>query len=429
MDDPSRAPREYGYVLRTFGALRHKYFRWLWAGAFVSTAGTWLHWVAAGVIVAELTESAFAVSVVSFLNFVPSLFLGLIGGAIADRFDRRRILIAVQWTELALSGLLALMFVVGFGTVGVIYAITFALGITIAINGPTWFSFYPTLVPREDLHSAVSLNSMQFNVGRVVGPTIGGIVLQFVGPAATFALDALSYLGILVPLHRMRHDHDKPRPSPGALPGSPRGVEAIKAGFAYVGRYPWLRTLLLVKVAQALLVAQVISLLTAFATIDLGLDASRAGALFAAFGVGGTVGALIAPTAVSWVRMRWFVPAMIACIGVTVIVLSAQTSFAASMIVVAFVGIAYIGGGQVGFNTLVQTGIDDAVRGRVTSLLFTTFVGLFPLAALGWGVLASRLNVAATYRIGGVAYLVLATGLVLAPRIFDGYPCTSDSPD
>ncbi len=423
--DPSAAEPAPPGPHRTFGAFRHRYYRWIWIGALVSTAGTWLQASAVGYIVAEETGDAFLVSLVGFLNFIPTLFLGLIGGVIADRFDRRRVLIVTQWTELGLVAVLAILFAVGWGTLGAIYAITFLLGITLAVNGPTYVAFYPTLVPPEDLPSAISMNSMQWNLARVVGPAIGGFVLQVAGAAITLGLNSLSFLGTLIPLYRMRPgtragNADQSdatldataAQTPAQTEGT--GIAAIRDGFRYVRRHGWVGVVLGAKVIQAAFAAQIITLLPAYATRDLGLDAAGNGLLFAAFGLGGACGALASPHVLTHLDRTRFVPIALAGIGITLAGAAFANSLPSALAALFVVGFFYIGGGQVGFSSVIQMGIHDHMRGRVSSMIFTIFVGVFPLAALGWGVLADAKSVAFTYVVGGALCVVAA--LVIASR-------------
>lgn len=397
---------------RTFGALVHPQFRRVWAGAVVSNAGTWLHAVAVGYIVASRTHDEFLVALVGFCSFFPSLVFGLLGGALADRFDRRKILLVGTWVDFGLTAVLALVFAVGWGSLAVIYLVTTGLGIAIAANGPSWFGYTPTLVPLADLPSAISLNAMQFNLGRVLGPAAGGFVLQHLGAAGAFGLNSLSFVALAVPLHMNRHF--SPRTEGRRTEGS--GLRQIADGLAYVWRHRPLRTMLTVALVQACFAAQLMTLLAAFAKNDLDLDAQGLGWLFAALGVGGFVGALASSNVVTVVRRERFVPAVLAGIGAGLILVSTQSSPVGVGLALVVAGTFYIGALS-SLNALVQLYVDDSVRGRVSSLWFTVFVGVFPVAGLVWGAVARHTGTPFTYVVGGGACLVYAAFLWLRPGL------------
>ncbi len=397
---------------RTFGALAHPQFRRVWAGAFVSNAGTWLHAVAVGYIVANRTRDELLVALVGFCSFFPSLIFGLFGGALADRFDRRRILLVGTWTDFGLTAVLALLFAAGWGSLAAIYLVTTGLGIATAVNGPSWFGYTPTLVPPVDLPSAISLNAMQFNLGRVFGPAAGGFVLQHLGASGAFGLNSLSFVALAVPLHLNRTFAHRTRRR--SVEGS--SLHQIAEGLAYVRRHRPLRTMLTVALVQACFAAQLITLLAAFAKNDLDLDAQGLGWLFAALGVGGFVGALASSNLVPVVRRERFVPAVLAGIGAGLILVSTQSSPVGVGLALVVAGMFYIGALS-SLNALVQLYVDDALRGRVSSLWFTIFVGVFPVAGLGWGAIARHTGTPLTYVVGGVACLVYALFLWLRPGL------------
>lgn len=397
-------PRARGFSSRTFGALRHRGYAVLLAGTFVSQSGNWLHSAAIGILVATRTENPFLVSLVGLFQFFPSLILGLVGGVIADRFDRVRVIRTMQLVELALTGLLALLFFLDRGSLPVIYAVTFGMGLATALVGPAWFAFYPRLVPLEDVPSAVSLNAIQFNLARIFGPALGGLMVATVGPALAIGLNSLSFLALVIPLYVMRFPVVQEKSAEG-------GFRAIVDGFRYVGAHRWLQVLLVTVVVQAVFAAQVITLMPALGRIDHGFDESQIGFMLAAFGVGGLVGALAASNLVHLVSRRTLIPALISAIGACLVLVSTQTGFKAILVSLAVTGVFYIGA-MSSMNALVQLGVEDSVRGRVMAMWFTIFVGVFPLAAIVWGEVARRTSTAFTLLVGGV--VCIAYGMVLA---------------
>lgn len=395
---------------RTFGALRYRWFRWTWVGAFLSTTGSWLQSVVLQFIVASTYQDEFLSGLISFLNFIPALLFGLLGGVVADRVSRLRLLIVTQWFELALAGAMAAVFALGWEHYWVVAALTFLLGVAISVNGPTYFAFFPSLVEQRDLPSAVSLNSMQFNIGRVLGPGAGAFLLAGLGAAAVFGLNALSYVALLIPLHLMPGHREKPEPT------GESGWESFVAGFRYVRRKPWLKTMLLNRVFQAFFAAQVVTLLAVFAVKDLGYEASGTGFLFSAFGIGGIVGALGAASVTSRVRREVLIPAVVVAIGLTQILLAFARSTPLVLLAIGLSGVAYIGGGQTAFQTIMQIGVSDEMRGRVMAMLFTIFVGLFPIGALVWGLVARWTGVTFTFWSGGIVMAVYGLLIFARPR-------------
>lgn len=393
---------------RTFGALRHRRYTILLMGTFVSQSGNWLHATAIGILVATRTEDPVLVGLVGLFQFFPSLLLGLVGGVIADRFDRVKIIRWMQVVELALTGILAVLFATGQGSLAAIYTITFGMGLATALIGPAWFAFYPRLVPLEDVPSAVSLNAIQFNLARIFGPALGGIMIATVGAAGAIALNSISFLALIVPLFVMKFSIVQEKTDE-------KGVKAILDGFRYVGSHRWLQVLLATVVVQALFAAQIITLMPALGRIDLGFDEGRIGFMLAAFGVGGLFGALAASNIVHLVPPRVLIPLMIAAIGATLVLVSRQTTFAGVLVALAVTGVFYIGA-MSSMNALVQLGVEDHVRGRVMSMWFTIFVGIFPVAALVWGQVARRTSTALTLLLGGLVCLAYGVALALVGR-------------
>lgn len=395
---------------RTFGALRYRWFRWTWIGAFLSTAGSWLQSVVLQFIVASTYQDEFLSGLISFLNFIPALLFGLLGGVVADRVSRLRLLITTQWLELVLAGAMALVFALGWAQYWVVALLTFLLGVSISVNGPTYFAFFPSLVEPQDLASAVSLNSMQFNIGRVIGPGAGAFLLAAVGAPAVFGLNSLSYVALLIPLHLIPGHREKP-PRTGET-----GWQSFVGGFRYVRRQPWLQTMLLNRVVQAFFAAQVVTLLAVYAVKDLGFEAEGTGFLFSAFGIGGIVGALAAASITTRVRRESLIPAVVVGIGAAQVMLAFARSLPLVLLAVFVSGIVYIGGGQAAFQTIVQMGVSEEMRGRVMAMLFTIFVGLFPIGALVWGAIARSTGVAFTFWSGGAVMILYGLAIFARPR-------------
>src|SRR4051795_3835207 len=190
---------------RAIRALRNRNFRLFWTGNFLSNIGTWMQNVAQGWLVVTLTNSSFWLGVVGFAGSIPFLIFTLFGGVVADRVNKRRLLVVTQTLMMVLAFLLAGL--TYFKMIGVwsVAAIAFANGVAMAMNAPSYQALVPKLVPREDLTNAIALNSAQFNMSRVLGPTIGGFVMAWWGIPANFLLNALSFLAVIFALTRIEY--------------------------------------------------------------------------------------------------------------------------------------------------------------------------------------------------------------------------------
>jgi len=193
-----------GAFARTFSALRYRDFRLLWFGAFTSTTGTWMQTVAQSWVVLSMTNSAFLLGVDGFLATGPMLLFSLIGGALADRLERRRIMLLSQYMQMSFAFVLG--FLIWTHTVKVwhIFLLSFLTGSAQSVSGPAYISLLPLLVKREDVPNAVAMNSMQFNLARVIGPILAGIALTAFGAAICFGLNGLSFIAVIIALMLIR---------------------------------------------------------------------------------------------------------------------------------------------------------------------------------------------------------------------------------
>ncbi|MBI2681720.1 MAG: MFS transporter, partial [Acidobacteriales bacterium] len=188
---------------RVLTALRHRDFRYLWAGNFLSNIGTWMQNIAQGWLVLQLTNSAFWLGVVSFAAAAPLLVFTVIGGVIADRMDRRRLLMMTQVAMMVSALLLAVLTWTERITVTHIILLAFVSGVAASLSAPAQQALVPQLVPRADLTNAIGINSAQFNLSRVIGPTVGGFAMELFGMAGNFFLNGLSFLAVIIALRNM----------------------------------------------------------------------------------------------------------------------------------------------------------------------------------------------------------------------------------
>jgi len=228
-------------------ALRNPNFRLFWSGNFLSNIGTWMQNVAQGWLVLVLSgNSAFWLGVVGFVGSIPFLFFTLFGGVIADRVDKRRLLLVTQTVMMLLAFLLAALAWMKVITVWEVAAIAFCNGVAMAMNAPSYQALVPRLVKREDLTNAIALNSAQFNMSRILGPTLGGYAMVLLGVAGNFFLNGLSFLAVLFALTRIDYPLEIAARRESML-------SSLRGGFAYLNSEPQMRVLIWMTAAVSFL--------------------------------------------------------------------------------------------------------------------------------------------------------------------------------
>ncbi len=364
-------------------ALRNPNFRLFWSGNFTSNIGTWMQNVAQGWLVLLLTNSAFWLGVVGFAGSIPFLFFTLFGGVIADRVDKRRLLLATQTVMMVLAFLLALLAWLKVITVGEVAAIAFMNGMAMAMNAPSYQALVPRLVKREDLTNAIALNSAQFNMSRILGPTLGGYAMVLFGVAGNFFLNGVSFLAVLWALTRIRYPVE-PSPRKESMWAS------LQGGFAYIRSERQMLVLLWMTAAASLFGIPFLTFIPYFAKVQLHAGESGLGWLMAASGVGAVLGAMTVAT-LGVIRHRGRVVTVCGVLFFSSIIgFSYSRSFGLSQCL-AFVegynGILMISC----FNISIQHLSSDEMRGRVMSIYATSFLGLPPLGALLAGELSRHI--------------------------------------
>jgi MFS family permease len=381
-------------------------FRALWAAALVSNVGYWMQSVGAVWQIGTLSSSTVLVALVQTAISLPLVLLALPAGAMADVFDRRRLLLATQSWMLVSAAALCLLTLSGAATPLVVLALTFSLGLGNAANAPAWQATIPELVGGHQLASAVALNSAGFNIGRAVGPAIGGLVVAAAGPAAVFGLNAISYLGVLAVLWRWRR-----RPGDGLGAGE-RMLGAIGAGARYVRFAPELRAVLVRTSLFVLPASAMWALLPVVARGRLGLDATGFGLLLGALGIGSVAGAVLLP------RMRRAMPIDLRVVAATLLFAAATVGLALlrSWVLVALAmaagGVAWLAT-LTSFNVATQTAVPSWVRARALAVYLLVFQGGLALGSAVWGALAARFGQPATLLAAAASF---GLGLLAALR-------------
>ena len=264
--------------------LRRKVFLAIWIAALASNIGTWMQNVGAAWLMTSLSPSPLMVSLIQTAGSLPIFLLALPAGALADIFDRRRLLIVSQAWMLLAAGALGLMTLEGVTSASSLLILSFMLGIGSALNAPAWQSIIPELVPHEELAPAVTLNSINYNLSRAAGPAIGGLVVSWFGAGANFLINAASFLGVIIVLYGWKRDAQT-----GVLPGE-RVMGAIRTGMRYVRYAPVLRAVLIRTAAFTIGASAMWAVLPLIARWRLGLGAAGFGLLLGWFGSGAVLG-------------------------------------------------------------------------------------------------------------------------------------------
>ncbi len=371
----------------------------MWLAAFTSAVGTWIQRFAQQWLILSLTGSAFILGLNTFLAELPLLLFTLIGGVIADRHDRRHLLMGSQAVQMLCA--LALTAIVFFDVTRVRYilALSFIAGLAQAFGGPAFQSLVPSLVPRKHLPNAVALNSIQFNLAQAIGPAIGGIVLVSLGMAACFGLNGLSFLVVIVVLHSM----EVPRPTPG--PRKPILAE-LGGGLSYVRHGGALLALTVLAFATTSLALPIRAFLPVFAT-----DAAHLSRMMTTLGIGAVAGALVVAWLGSFTHMgRTLLLAQIVFGGLVAAFALVPTS------VLSYV-LLFLGGAALLMifsltNSLVQLAVPEELRGRVMSIYLVAFRGGMPLGSLLSGYFISQFSAPIVIATNGLLLSVVAAGFL-----------------
>ena len=393
-----------GLFRRLTMAFTFTLFRNMWLAAFTSAIGTWVQRIAQQWLILSLTGSAFFLGLDTFLAELPLLLFTLIGGVIADRHDRRHLLMGSQALQMASA--LALTALVFFDVVRVQYILmlSFMSGLAQAFGGPAFQSLIPSLVPRQHLPNAVALNSIQFNLAQMVGPAIGGVVMVGLGMAACFGLNSLSFLAVIVVLGLMR----VPPPAPATRQ---RILTELGSGLQYVRRSRALLGLTALAFATTSLALPIRAFLPVFADDDI-LLLSR---MMTTFGAGAVVGALIVAWLGRFDRMGRSLLQIQIVFGGIVAAFALLPIGGPSYLLLFLGGMALLMIFSL-TNSLVQLTVPDELRGRVISIYLVAFRGGMPLGSLVSGTLITQYSAPAVIAVNGCLLSLVAALFLLGHR-------------
>lgn len=387
-------------ALALLTVFRHRNYRLFFSGQLVSLMGTWMQSVAQGWLVYSLTHSPFLLGLTSFCAQVTVFFMASFGGVIADRVDRRKMLIWTQSLSMAQAILLAVLTLAHVVQVWEIIVLAFGLGFINAFDIPSRQAMTLDMVGREDLRHAIALNSMMFNLARVIGPSLAGALIAVVGEGVCFAFNAVSFGAVLTSLLLMRIPQRPPRVNKHAL-------REIADGYRYSLGEKRIRSALMLVGVSSCFGAAYLSLLPAFARDLLHGDATSYGTLMTSVGLGALIGAY----GLSRIHERWLTLAPIlasACFGIGLIAFSHSHVLwvSVALLLPTACSLMLLGGTT---NTVIQLAAAEHMRGRVISHYTQSFLGMMPWGALLLGYVAGRIGVADAVTIGG-AVVILSAG-------------------
>jgi MFS family permease len=394
-----------------------------WTGGLISFTGSWVQSVCYGWLVYEITDSKLWLGIIGFIGALPLSGLTLFGGAIADRVDKRRTLIATQSLFAVFALLLGLL--VGAGVIAkhnyparyYILTIAFLQGIVMSLDAPVRQSMPALLVPKQDLMNAIVLNSAAFNGARVIGPALGGILVAKVGMAPCFYINAASFLAVIAAVVFMRT-----RPAPINATDSSIFADVME-GLRYVRAEPRIYKLMMTLSVSSLFVMPYVTLMPVFARdilapanrtgtapVTSGHQAAVLGALLSSVGIGAVVGALVLAKLSSMPRRGRILLAASAAGSVLLIAFANSRSLIISQAILVGIGFCVVSFNQT-TNSLIQHATDDKFRGRVMSAYVFVFMGLSPLANLQAGGLAQVIGAPMTVTIWGIIFMGAAAYL------------------
>lgn len=384
-------------------ALRHQVFRRVFIGAFLSNIGSWMQNVILSAMAYELTHSASFVGIIVFAQLGPLLLFSLVGGLLADLFDRRRLLITVSALQGVLSILLAWVARVEDPSRVWLVAITFGIGMGQAVFGPTYSALLPGLVGREDLAGAISLNSAQMNGSRVIGPAIAGLMEASLGASTVFMVNAASYLLVIWALYTVE------LPAPVKNPDEGEGLRRLLSGFAAARKDPIVGRSLVIVFSFSLLSLPFIGQLPTLADRNLHIEPTSVqyGLLYTCFGAGAMIGALSIGTVLSDRSMAKIVRVGLIAFAGFLAAFSLLRSIAPAYPMILLVGLAYFAI-ITSLSTVLQERLDDSNRGRVMALWIMGFGGTVPIGNLLAGPVIEWTSVTTVVMFGAAIAIVLS---------------------
>ena len=388
--------------------LRPGSFRRYIIGSAISDTGTWMQVMAQGYVMSTLTNKALLLGMANLAAGLPMLFLTMVGGSAADRFDKRKILLTTQYVQIALA--ISIGFLIMSGQIQIWHILAFAavLGISNSFEMPTLNAFVPELVTRDEIQSAIAIDRAVFHGSRVVGPSLAGIFISVLGTASAFFGNAVSFIALIIALFTI------PPRSRGTAEEEHKRASGIKEGFRYVMKdRPSLAMIGLIAATTVFIFPIITVMMPLYVRLVLGLGADRLGLLMGASAVGSVVGAIFLISLPRGKRVS-IMMVNVCIVAGAIFSLSRAPSFylATGLLIFNSLGLAMNFGLA---NTIVQERAPDYLRGRVSAVFMLSFVGLMPVAGLGITGLSDLIGMRMALAIAAVCYAAIA--LIVLGRV------------
>ena len=396
-----------GFFKRTFRAFGYRDFRLMWTGAFTSTTGTWMQSVAQSWLVLEMTgsQSAFFLGLLAFLGDLPIMLFSLIGGVVADRIDRRKILLGSQYTQMTCAFILTLLVYFKVIHIAHMMILVFVAGTAMSFGGPAYQALIPGLVDRKDLPNAVALNSIQFNLARVVGPLLAGIALAGLGAVLCFFLNGLSFLAVIAGLFMIRASFLPQKTNESVL-------EGIRGGFSFIRKRGALWQLSLLGFISSFCGIPLLTLLPVIAKNTYHFNAKGYSYLLSISGAGSILGALIY-AGLAQRKNHGLLALRVQLVFAILLGIFSVSHFLPLNCLCLFLCGMSLMTMFASMNSLVQLAVTEEMRGRVMSIFMLAFRGGMPLGNLTAGFFASKFSPAHTlFALACVLALTASTFLI-----------------
>jgi MFS family permease len=388
-----------------FRSLRIRNYRLYFLGQIVSLTGTWMQTVALGWLVYEITGSPTQIGTVTAVQFIPVLLGSIHGGLLADRFDKRKLMICTQVAFTVQSAALTVLALTGTATLPWLYVISFVLGAITTVDNPARQAFVSEMVGRDELTNAVGLNSAIFNSARIIGPAIAGVLITLIGTTACFLINTLSFFAVIAALVAMRPDELFRSPPPARAKGQ------LKAGLLYAWRQPTIRLTLSMMAVIGTLAMNFLVVMPVLAKQVFHGNAGTYGFMTAVMGVGSLGGSLLAASRRN-VSVRLLVVGATG-FGVTMLLAAIAPTLALELVALAGTGIATMTFLATANATVQLTSVPE-MRGRVMSIYMLLFLGTTPIGSPIMGWISARFGARWSLVVGGVSCFVAASFAVVS---------------
>ena len=393
---------------RIFKAFQYRDFRLMWFGACTSSIGTWMQIVAQGWLIYRLSHSAFLLALDQFLGGIPIFLFSLIGGVVADRTERRKILLMSQYVQMASAGILTLLVTFGLVHVWHILCLSFVSGLAQAFGGPAYQALIPTLVDREDMPNAIALNSIQFNMAVTIGPALAGQALAKLGETWCFGLNAISFLAPIISLSMIAARY---------LPATTTEsmFSSLKQGIKFVRKQGSMEALTVLAFCMTALSMPTRTYILVFVEDIFGRGPETYGNLLSLMGVGSICGSLAVAGIGNMRRKGRFALTMLICLGIAISVFSFSKSLPLSYAMLMLVGASMMAVFAT-VTSLVQLITTNEMRGRVMSVYNCAFRGGMPMGNLVSGWLVPMFTAPIVLGVNGLLLVLVAVYFLLVQR-------------